>query len=352
MVGINNRINLRHGLIVASVIALMPFQNCGMVPQGPMENESADGGGTSTTSGSSGTNTSTGSSGTGSNSGGTGWNSSGTGSTGGTSGSGTGGSTDYNSGGSGSGTTAPPPTTINTSLRITSDLKSLTIGEGARFELGFQFQGGYGPFNIQWYRDGQIMDSAYMGTIYYGQATRYDVEGVYYVVVTDKSNGSKIQTSKARITITDSNVPCAARPHYTTTSNHPHFTYFYSLFVTPRGQVLHPANQIELNPMGLDSFNPTALGYIGLARFNGFPNAGFGERHGFACKTQIPGIHQPSPNPAGYGGEDWWTYQYEDSATYKYEGSIDFECRGNKWILKSNNCAWKYYPPPPDYAGG
>lgn len=349
MVGIGNRIKLKHALIIVAVIALMPFQNCGMVPQGPMENGSADGGGGSSNTS---TNTSTGSSGsdTGSNSGGTGWNSSGTGTTGGS--SGTGGSTGYYSGGSGTGTTQPPPTTINTALRITTDLKSLTLGEGANFEFGFQFSGGYGPFDIQWFHDGQPMDSDYFGTIYYGQANRYEIEGEYYVVVTDKNNGSKVQTSKARITIIDNNVPCVARPHYTATVNHPNFTYYYSLFATPRGQVMHPATQAELSPMNLDSFNGTALSYIGLARFNGFPNAGFGQRHGFACKTTIPGIHQPTPNPGGYGGDDWWYSQYEDSTIYKYEGSIDFECRGNKWILKSNNCNWKYYPPPPDTGGG
>lgn len=211
--------------------------------------------------------------------------------------------------------------------------------EGARFQLEVIAAGGKAPFSYQWYKDGAaITNGLGVYSFYADEATSYTKQGTYHVVVKDAS-GQSIQSSLARVTIQEPAVGCNAGSYFTFTNAQydTGFNYFAEYFDGPRGKFLLHQSYDTMNFLyqyrtytKLSDYNvPNTLPYLG--------------KTWISCRTTIPRIHTPQPNPS-YSWDWGYANQYADNGAWTYEGSVTFECHNKKLKLIENTCKWVNHP--------
>ncbi|WII70633.1 hypothetical protein QJS83_09200 [Bdellovibrio sp. 22V] len=247
---------------------------------------------------------------------------------GGSSGGGSTGGGSVTPGGSGGGGT------VNNTFRITSQPKSLSVLEKNDFQLEVVIAGGKAPFTFQWYKDGKSIDGGFGNyAFYYDNASSWSKDGNYHVVIKDGS-GQALQSSIARVTISEPATGCSATSYFTFTnaSYDAAYNYFGEYFDGPRGKFLlnrsydaHGFLYSYPSYVGLSAYNVGALSYL--------------QKTTFSCRTTIPRIHTPQQNPS-WDYEYGYNNRYEDNDQHVYSGGIVFECRNQKLKLISNTCQW------------
>ena len=343
---------LMSGLLIAS-LTILSFQNCAPAPQACSDgskNCTSEGSKSSSSTSNNG-NSSLWSSGSGSSSGfagggggsvSTGGSNASTGGGGGISVGGGGGNTGGSTGGStgGGSTGSGTGSTGSDLLRISTPPASVNVQEGQGFELSVQTAGGKSPLKYQWFKDGVAMDHV-LGQYQFisDNADSYKKAGFYAVEVTD-ATGRTVRSERAAVNIVEPQVGCAAGSYFTFTNATYDVLepkYFTEYFDGPRGKfLLHQS---------YDTYNLYSLAkYAGVSTFNVSANIGYGGTTFISCRTAIPRIHTPQPNPSA---ADSGSYnQYADGNGYTYTGKVNFECRNKKLLLKQNTCKWTYTPPP------
>ncbi|WP_413613009.1 hypothetical protein [Bdellovibrio sp. HCB-110] len=248
---------------------------------------------------------------------------------GGSSGSGSGG---VSTGGTGTGTS-------NTAFRIVKQPASMTVTEGGQFVLDVNVSGGSYPYSYQWYKDGKAITNG-MGdySSYMDSAYSFDKDGNYHVVIKD-GKGQSLQSSIARVTVQEQAGVCDAGSYFTFTNAtyDSGYQYFSQYFDGPRGKyLLHQS----YDTMGflysyrgytkLYDYNvPSTLAYLGKTYIN--------------CRTEIPRIHTPQPNPS-YDHEWGYGSRFNDNGYWTYQGNVTFECHNKRLKLISNTCKWVHNP--------
>ncbi|WP_413569369.1 hypothetical protein ACLWBD_02155 [Bdellovibrio sp. HCB117] len=266
----------------------------------------------------------------------------GSGSSGGNTGSG-GGSVGVGSGGSGgsSGGGVNPGgggTPSQTGFRIVTQPQGVTVQEGAQYSLEVLVTGGTQPYTYQWYKDSKAMTGVW-GTYSFisDSATSYSKEGTYYVIVKD-ATGKSVQSTLARVSISEPAVGCTAGSYFTFTeaAYDAAYGYFPEYFDGPRGKFLLHSSYDTLN------FLYNNRNFTKLSDYNVPANLSYLQQTTVSCRTTIPRIHTPQPNPSyqydsGYG-------RYDDNGYWTYHGRISFECRNKKLKLLTNTCQWVHNP--------
>ncbi|WP_291515612.1 immunoglobulin domain-containing protein [Bdellovibrio sp. ArHS] len=337
------------GLLIMS-LTVLSFQNCAPAPmeektEGSTSSSStskdstsiwnsrpSSGGnnGVSIGGGSGGSSGSGGSVGVGSGSGGN------SGSGGGSIGVGGGGASGSGSGGGvGTGGGGTPS---QTGFRIAKQPEGVTVVEGGDINLEVVATGGVQPYTYQWYKDSKAMTGVW-GTYSFisDSATSYTKEGTYYVVVKDAS-GKSVQSVLARVSITEPAVGCTAGSYFTFTeaSYDAAYGYFPEYFDGPRGKFLLHSSYDTLN------FLYNNRSFTKLSDYNVPSTLSYLQQTFVSCRTTIPRIHSPQPNPS-YQYE-WGVDRYADNGYWNYHGRITFECRNKKLKLVSNTCQWVQDP--------
>lgn len=348
------RIRVLGGLFVTSLF-IISFQNCavqkkacapGSADCSSDGSNSGSGSSTSDSSGSSIWGSRPSSSGGGVSSGGSGGTYTGGGSSGGgpvvgggggSSGGGSGGPVIGGGGGGGGGGG------YDTTFRITQQPQTISVLEGARYQIEVVVLGGKSPYSYQWYKNGQaIGDGLGVYSFISDQATSYTKEGTYYVIVRD-ATGKSIQSSVARMIIQEPAVGCTAGSYFTFTvgTYDQSYGYFKEYLDGPRGKFLLHSSYDTHN------FLYPNRTYTGLSDYNVPTNLDYLGKTWISCRTTVPRIHTPTQNP-GYN-YDSGGGPFDDNGYWTYDGSIEFECHNKKLKLIANTCKWVNHP---DYNPG
>lgn len=334
---------LMSGLLIAS-LTVLSFQNCAPASQtcsGDTKNCTSD---ESKSSSSSSTNSSLWSSGSGTAGSGFAGGGGGTVSSGGIAGSsGGGGGIGIGGGGSGGGSGGGGGGgTASDVLTISVGPRSISVNEGQNFELNVETVGGKSPLKYQWYKDSVAMDHILASYQFITEtADSYKKAGQYHVEVTD-ATGRTVRSANALVSIAEPNVGCAKGSYFTFTNTtwdffNPKYTEEY--FDGPRGKFLLSQSYDTYNLYAnakyakLTKFTVTAdIPYLGPTYIN--------------CRTAIPRIHTPQPNPSWSRDNGGYNKEYADANGYKYTGSVSFQCRNKKLLFVQNTCKWTYTQPP------
>lgn len=237
----------------------------------------------------------------------------------------------FGSGGGGTGR-APAgsaPVTIGSGdLKITQQPKAATIYEDGEYAHIFvSVSGGSYPYVFNWYKDNQHLTG-----VQYSQngiaLDRIQHQGTYRVEVVD-AKGNKVTSQSVAVNFIESTKSCPSGNFYFPTASTQFNAGLTSSFQNQYGTYYLPNSHPDIAPFGLDGNNHQYLNIVGFSRFNGFPSAHHGQETGISCYTSVPGIYNYNP--------DW-----DSESGYRHRtfiGSVNFQCRGGKWLFKSNTCA-------------
>lgn len=247
-------------------------------------------------------------------------------------------------GGPGGGTGGDTGSSNDTTFRILKNVNGISVREGENFNFEVSIAGGAPPYKFQWFKDDQPLSGALGQYPFYSDvADSYRKEGTYYAEVTD-GNGQRVVSAQARLVIDEPEVGCEKGSYFTFTKEQYDVgtNYFTEYFDGPRGKfLLHKSYDVQNI---LYSYSK----YTGLTAFEVTANLPYKGSTFINCRTSIPRIHTPKPNPGWSSDGNLGTAnkQFNDGYNYKYEGKVSFACHNKKLLLKSNTCKWVYTPPP------
>ncbi|WP_413943929.1 hypothetical protein [Bdellovibrio sp. HCB-162] len=260
---------------------------------------------------------------------------------------GSGGSSGGTSSGGGGVTAGGSGSTTNTSFRFTKQPQSVSVIEGASFTIDATVSGGTYPYTYQWYKDNQAIGNG-MGeySSYFDTAYSYSKEGNYHIVVKD-AKGQSIQSSIARVTVQEQAGNCPAGSYFTFTNAtyDSGYGYFADYFDSPRGKYLLHQSYDTMN------FLYQYRSYTKLYDYNVPSTLAYVAKTYISCRTEIPRIHTPTPNPS-YDGDWGYGNRFNDNGYWTYQGAVNFECHNKRLKLISNTCKWVQNPNYNNGGGG